>query len=335
MNVLLFSANNLLSLVNDILDYNKIEAGKINLEKIPIDIPFIAMNIVNGLKEVAAEKRIDLSLDIDEELQDTLIGDPTRLGQVLNNLLQNALKFTNVGSVNISLKVVHKTSETLTLTISVKDTGIGISEDKQKLIFERFTQADSSTSRSYGGTGLGLAICKNILELQGTKLQLKSTPGKGSTFYFTQTFLISKEEMSNKREGLSITDKDRILLQGSSILLVEDNAFNIMVAQKMLENLGINIDVANDGKEAIDRFNPNKHELILMDLNMSVMDGYEATSILRKRGETIPIIALTASMPGDVKEEIKAAGLTDIVLKPFNPDDLYSVILKYLKKSSS
>ncbi|HEX6432031.1 MAG TPA: ATP-binding protein [Niastella sp.] len=329
LNVLLFSANNLLSIVNDILDYNKIEAGKINFEMIPMDIAFIAQQITGGLSSKAVEKNITLHTEIDSCLSHKIIGDPTRISQVIYNLVHNAIKFTEEGSVLLSISAEKMTDDKATLTIRVSDTGIGIDPDKQELIFDRFTQADSSTSRSYGGTGLGLAITKRILELQGVVLNLKSEPGKGSVFYFTQTFTLSHEP-ANQEEQVNKMVVSEKQLQGISILVVEDNPFNIMVAQSLLERGGATVDVATNGEEALNKIQPGKYSLVLMDLNMPVMDGFEATRRLRARGVNLPVIALTASLPAEVEKDVQSAGLTDIVVKPFNPDELFRVILKYV-----
>jgi signal transduction histidine kinase/CheY-like chemotaxis protein len=328
LGVLLFSANNLLSIVNNILDYNKIEEGKIGFEQIPMDLPAIARNIVAGLKNAAGEKGVALLLEVDQRLDRKLIGDPTRTSQVINNLVHNAIKFTKEGSVKLIVQADLLTDNAATITIKVVDTGIGIAKEKQNMIFDRFTQADSSTSRSYGGTGLGLAITKRILELQGVALQLKSEPGKGSEFYFTQTLNFSDEAIGQHEELTSFAFRDQ-LLKGITVLLVEDNPLNVLVAQTMLENCGATVDVATNGLEALEKLNAARHRLVLMDLHMPEMDGYEATVLLRKRGETLPIIALTASTPKEVESEAYAAGLTDIVVKPFNPDDLYRVILQH------
>jgi CheY-like chemotaxis protein len=232
-----------------------------------------------------------------------------------------------VGSVLVSIALDEVLGEYATVTVKVSDTGIGIATEKQGMIFDRFTQADSSTSRSYGGTGLGLAITKRILELQGVTLQLKSEPEKGSVFYFTQTFAISKEPVGEVRDYLRADDH---LLKGVSILLVEDNPLNVLVARTLLENSGAVIEVAVNGMEAMEKLDASRHRLVLMDLHMPVMDGYQATMLLRGRGETLPIIALTASTPKEVESEAFAAGLNDVVVKPFNPDDLFRVILQHL-----
>ncbi len=329
LDVLLFSANNLLSIVNNILDYNKIEEGKISFEQIPMDLIAISRNIVAGLKTAAQEKGIALLMEIDGRLDNKLIGDPTRTSQVINNLVHNAIKFTQDGSVRLYIRVSYLSGGSATVMVRVEDTGIGIAREKQNMIFDRFTQADSSTSRSYGGTGLGLAITKRILELQGVKLQLDSEPGKGSIFYFTQDFPISNEAVGERREGSNGIGQTR-LLKGVSLLLVEDNPLNVLVAQTILENSGALVDVAINGQEALDMLDTERHQLVLMDLHMPVMDGYEATVLLRKRGYTLPIIALTASTPKEVESEAFAAGLTDVVVKPFNPEDLYRVILQYV-----
>jgi signal transduction histidine kinase len=331
LGVLLFSANNLLSIVNNILDYNKIEEGKIGFENIPMDLSSIARNIIAGLKNAADEKGILLLADIDSRLDKKVMGDPTRTSQVINNLVHNAVKFTEKGTVRLSVIVDSFQPDFVTVTIKINDTGIGIPAEKQGIIFDRFTQADSSTSRSYGGTGLGLAITRKILELQRVILQLQSEPGKGSEFYFTQTFTFSKETVAEVRDRLPV-DKDKQCLHGIHLLLVEDNPLNVLVAQTMLENNGATVDVATNGAEALEQLDSNRHRLILMDLHMPVMDGYEATVILRQRGETLPIIALTASTPKEVESGAFAAGLNDVVVKPFNPDELYRLILKYVHK---
>lgn len=324
LDVLMFSANNLLSIVNNILDYNKIEAGKISFEAIPMNLATIAANITAGLKTAAEEKSVALRVEIDPRLNEQVTGDPTRLTQVLTNLLHNAIKFTKEGWICLKMEVVSLTPEDVSVTISVEDTGIGIEAGKKNMIFESFSQAESSTSRSYGGTGLGLAISKKILQLQNVNLQLESEPGKGSRFYFTQTFPLNHEKMEIREE---IKEKR---LEGTSILLVEDNSFNVMLAKTILEGWGASVDVANNGQEALDMLNVARHRLVLMDLHMPVMDGYEATQRLRQRGETLPIIALTASTPGEVEAGTQKAGLTDIVVKPFNPEDLYRVIAHHL-----
>lgn len=329
LDVMLFSANNLLSIVNDILDYNKIEAGKVSFEHIEMDIPAIAGNIVSGLQSSAHDKGIELTLHVDPVLKNKLMGDPTRSSQVITNLVHNAIKFTNKGSVEVRLIVAAQTETDITLNIQVKDTGIGISKDKQKVIFDRFTQVDSSTSRGFGGTGLGLSICKRILELQNSSLNLISDEGRGSTFYFIQTFEKSTKTLKRLDPEQLPNENDKPLT-GISILLVEDNLMNVLVAQKYLERWGATIDVALNGQEALEKLDVNRHQLVLMDLHMPIMDGYKAAAKMRENGVTIPIVALTANLPDEIELRVKEAGINDMVIKPFLPDELYRKVLHHI-----
>lgn len=330
LNVLLFSANNLLAIVNDILDYNKIEAGKVNFEMIEMDMATTAKNIVSGMRAAAEEKGIDLRLEIDPALKNKILGDPVRMGQVLTNLISNAIKFTRKGHVLVEIIVESQTVSTITLLIRVEDTGIGIAQEKQKIIFEQFTQADTSTSRNFGGTGLGLAISKKLLELQGSALRLKSEQGNGSVFYFTQNF--PKVIASGKKTEAPVVKtpaEESKPLKGICILLVEDNEVNILVARTFLERWGASIDIAMNGEEALAKVDERRHQLVLMDMHMPVMDGYEATRILRERGVRLPIIALTASLPREVDEKSQDTGIDDIIVKPFVPDEFFKVIYKH------
>lgn len=329
LDVMLFSANNLLAIVNDILDYNKIEAGKISFEEIEMDVLVIVNNIVTGLKNVAQDKDIDLRLVVDESLQNKVIGDPTRLSQVISNLVHNAIKFTSKGFVEVGIKVKESTETTVTLRISVQDTGIGISKENQKRIFERFTQADSSTSRGFGGTGLGLSISKKLLELQNSALHVDSTEGEGSVFYFVQTFEKSLTPIL-PLQTLNLPKEDTQPLSGVHILLVDDNQMNVMVAKSFLNRWGASIDIALNGLEALQKLDIHKHQLVLLDLNMPIMDGYEAAKKIRERNVTIPIIALTATLATEIEKDVKDVGMNDIVVKPFLPDELYRKVLHYI-----
>lgn len=332
LNVMLFSANNLLAIVNDILDYNKIEAGKISFEHIEMDISSITKNIVRGLQVSASDKGIQLNLHMDNSLHTRVFGDPTRLSQVLSNLLHNAIKFTEQGKVILDITQIKETENQITLQFSIKDTGIGISKEKQKLIFERFTQADSSTSRGFGGTGLGLAISKKILELQNSSLQLESEEGKGSNFYFSQTFEKSLQNPEQQEADMTLQTEDNKLLSGITVLLAEDNPINILVAQKFLERWGAKIETASNGLEALNIVDPEKHDLVLIDLHMPIMDGYEASRKMREKGIDLPIIALTANLPSEIEHEIKLSGINDVVVKPFLPDELYRKVLHFVSK---
>ena len=329
LDVLQFSAQNLLSIVNDILDYNKIEAGKIQLENIDMNLVEILKNIVAGAANIADEKGVGVRLHVDSNFNYMVTGDPTRFAQVINNLVGNAIKFTKEGEVVVDLQIKQKLGNKVTLLFTIKDSGIGIAKEKQLLIFDQFTQADSSTSRSYGGTGLGLAICKKILVMQGSQLMLESEVGKGSSFYFTQTFGITEKPVikNNLYEKVSAElDKP---LRGVNILLVEDNQINVLVAKTFLESWGASIDVAENGQEAIDLLDLNRHQLVLMDLHMPVMDGFTAIKKIREDGITIPIIALTASLPAEIESLVKGLAINDFVLKPFVPDELYKKVFYF------
>ncbi|WP_185731276.1 ATP-binding protein [Larkinella rosea] len=332
LDVMLSSARNLLHIVNDILDFNRIESNQFILQVVPMDPARILQQIVSDFEPAAREKSLQLSLSIDPAFRSTVGGDPARFAQVVSNLVHNAIKFTERGQVKMSLHVESQTTQDCSLHIAVEDTGIGIPLEKQEMIFNRFTQVDSSMSRMYGGTGLGLTISRRILELQHVDLYLQSEPGKGSRFYFTQVFPVmapppDKPEIKPVRKPLS---KDKPL-QDICILLVEDNAMNVLLAKSVLDRLGASVEVANNGREAVDMLDSSRHRLILMDLQMPVMDGYEATRLIRQRKETLPIIALTASLAQEVDEDAKQAGLNEILVKPYNPGSLMQVIVRHLK----
>ncbi len=326
LDVLQFSAKNLLSIVNDILDYNKIEAGKVTFEQIEMNLPQMMSNIVAGAKNAANEKGVDVRLVVDSSITNYVTGDPTRLAQVIHNLAGNAVKFTKEGEVLLELTVLEKGEQSISILFTIKDTGIGIPKEKQQLIFEQFTQADSSTSRSFGGTGLGLSITQKILELQGSKLQLNSDEGKGSTFFFALTFGVSSKKIEKENEIKVLPEKEDKQLSGVHILLVEDNPINILVAKTFLQNWGAAIDVAENGQLALDCLDTSKHQLVLMDLHMPVMDGYTAIKNIRAAGIDIPIIALTASLPNEVGTETKGLDINGFVLKPFVPDELFKKV---------
>jgi CheY-like chemotaxis protein/anti-sigma regulatory factor (Ser/Thr protein kinase) len=329
LNVLVFSANNLLSIVNNILDYNKIEAGKVNFENIEMDLNKIGKNIITGFKNYANDKQIELILNYDPNKHLAVLGDPTRLTQILNNLLNNAIKFTKRGVVIFSINVLEKSDENIKIQFVIQDTGIGIDKNKQEQIFERFTQADSSTSRSFGGTGLGLSITKMLLDLQGIQLKLESELGKGSTFSFVQSFPLSKKQAVVAHAYQELPSEEEMPLKNIDILLVEDSEMNVLVAVNFLERWGAKVDVAMNGQECLDMLDLSRHKLILMDLNMPVMDGYVATKSIRERNIQIPIVALTASPPKEIEQRIKNTGMNDIVVKPFLPEELFKKLLHY------
>lgn len=326
VNTLKHAAQNLLLLVNDILDYTKIEAGKVEFEEVDTDLPDLMerLRLIHNSK--AMEDRLELKLDIEDEVPKYVICDPTRITQILSNLVGNGLKFTHKGSVTIRLSLVGESEDEATILFEVIDTGIGIEVDKQELIFDTFSQAASSTTRNYGGTGLGLSITRRLLELQGGALKVRSEKGKGSNFYFQQSFKLVKGEVKPASEQPSWDEWGE--LEGKRLLLVEDNPVNIVVAKKFLERWKTEVEVVMSGEEALEL--DIDHDLILMDLQLPDMDGYMISKKLREMGITIPILAFTASALLNVREKISESGMNDYIMKPFDPADLYRKIVRQL-----
>lgn len=336
LQILKFSGENLIVLINDILDFNKIEAGKVTLEEVDFSMSELIGSIKQSFVHKANEKGIKLKVRLDTDLPETLIGDPVRLNQILNNLIGNAIKFTSKGSVQIELSLDKEDNDQVELTFSVKDTGIGIPVNKQAAIFESFTQASSDTTRKFGGTGLGLAITKRLLELQGSQICLESREGDGAKFWFTITFKKSNRPITTVRYFPHLAEPQEILTD-VKLLMVEDNDVNQMVTGKFLTKWGIEIDYASNGLLAIEKIRNSYYDIILMDLQMPEMDGYEATTIIRSMEgqypKAVPIIALTASAMIDVKDRVVAAGMNDYIAKPFHPNELYNKVAKYTKRA--
>lgn len=329
LKTLKFSAENLLVLINDILDFSKIEAGKIDFENVEFSLRELISNIKHATIQRAQEKGIDLKLMIDDDMPEVVIGDSVRLGQIITNLVSNGIKFTNKGKVTICTTLVSTNEHTTTINFGIKDTGIGIPEDKQESIFESFTQASSDTTRKYGGTGLGLTITRRLLELQGSKILLKSKEGEGSVFSFDLTFGSSNKKISKKTyNGMS-----KESLKGTRLLIAEDNQVNVVLAKEFLRQWDVECDVAENGAIALQLVKTNDYDLVLMDLQMPEMDGYETTEEIRKieKYKDLPIIALTASAMLNIQDKAFIVGMNDYISKPFNPDDLYSKIKQYRK----
>jgi PAS domain S-box-containing protein len=337
LQMLKFSSENLLALINDILDFSKIEAGKINFENISFNIRELITSITQPFNFRAIEKGIVLVSLIDERIPALLTGDPIRLTQVLNNLLSNAIKFTEKGSVRLVLTLESITKDSVLLHFSVKDTGVGIPADKVDFIFESFSQATPDTTRKFGGTGLGLSITRRLLELQGSHIEVESTLGKGSRFDFRLSLGISYEQQ--KTEQFSRVTSYEQDLNYVRLLLVEDNEVNQIITTKFLNKWKIYPDYAKNGKEALDKVTSQEYDVILMDLQMPVMNGYECSKAIRNmkelRFQKIPIIALTADAVMDVRERVLASGMTDFIAKPFNPVDLFNKIAAYVDKKES
>lgn len=331
LNLLRFSGENLMAIINDMLDFSKIEAGKITLEHIPFELRNFVDNVLQTLMLRATDKGIPLLLKCDENLPKTVMGDPVRLHQVLNNLISNAIKFTDTGFVFVTLTAAGKIENRHRVEFIVQDTGIGISTDKLQAVFEPFTQASTDTTRKFGGTGLGLAITKRLLELMGSSIHAESVPGKGSTFHFALEF--EEAAYSEEEETVSKT-VNRGRPDHAHLLLVEDNDVNQVVALNYLGKWGFQVTIANNGREALDQIRQKAYHLVLMDLQMPELDGYEATRGIRNLQEPyfqeVPIIALTASAMAVDLNTLCETGFNDYVTKPFQPRELEEKILKYI-----
>ena len=323
-----FSANNLLVIINDILDFSKIEAGKVKLERINFSIREVVEGVVNAFLFRAEEKNIDLKFEVGEGVPERAIGDQVRLTQILNNLVSNAIKFTERGFVSIHVTSLNSRGEHTDIRFEVRDSGIGISQDKIRTIFNSFTQATTDTTRKFGGTGLGLTICKQLVELQGGSIQVKSKEKIGSTFGFTLPYRKTEQQVLPP-----VSEVEDYQLDNIRVLLVEDNPANRMVACSFLGKMGVQVAVAENGVEALRLVQAQSFDIVLMDLQMPHMDGYEATQAIRKLGgkyKKLPIIALTADVVSDVKERAAEAGMNDYLSKPFNPGVLHRKISQNL-----
>jgi signal transduction histidine kinase/CheY-like chemotaxis protein len=323
INILDFSGKTLLSLIDDVLDFSKIEAGKIEFEEIEFELNKLVNVILESFKVTAKNKGIEIYSDIDADIPNNLIGDPARLTQILNNLVSNAIKFTEEGEVKIGVNILHDYGDEIRLQFAITDTGIGIEEERAETIFESFTQASQDTKRLFGGTGLGLTISKQLAELQGGAIAVESEEGVGSTFFVELTFGKGDEIEEVEKD---VSEEGTKSLIGLKVLLAEDNVVNQKVMQRFLERWNVEMKVVEDGVEALEALKEHNYDVILMDLQMPNMDGYEAAEHIRKLDDpykrNIPIIALTAAALKEVREKVYAAGMTDFVTKPFNPADL-------------
>ena len=327
------SADSLLTIINDILDFSKIEAGKMTFEKVPFDLRETVKHSVELLAPRAQAKGIALKSSLPPNVQTQLAGDPSRLRQILLNLLSNAVKFTEQGEVSLEIKQLDETSGDVGLSFSVRDTGIGISEENQKRLFQSFNQADASTTRRFGGTGLGLAICRKLVELMEGSLTLTSRPGQGSTFSFTLRYARQNSSAPSALKPAAAASGPSELASGLRVLLAEDNPVNQMVGLKQLKKLGCLVDVAKNGLEAVEAWQKGKYQAILMDCEMPELDGYEAARKIREleaaqKLSPVRIIAMTAhAMQGD-RDRCLAAGMNDYVAKPVDAKALKAALEK-------
>jgi signal transduction histidine kinase/CheY-like chemotaxis protein/HPt (histidine-containing phosphotransfer) domain-containing protein len=330
------SADNLLVIINDILDFSKIEAGKITIESVSFSLKQILKNVVTLLRFKAIEKGIDIRFDFTENVPEHLIGDPTRLTQVLMNLAGNAVKFTEKGSVQIVCRNVELEGDCVKMAFDVIDTGIGISEEYVGKIFESFTQAGTDVARKFGGTGLGLTISKQLVVLMGGSVEVKSKIGEGTTFTFILPFQIGEGDFKQSQDDFTIAVNDLEILNRSKILLVDDNEFNRIVAVDTLKSIAPNMSIleAQSGMEAIEKLKTNEIDLVLMDIQMPKMSGIEATLFIRNKLEAplnrIKIIAMTANVMKNDIDSYLQNGMNDHIPKPFHKSELIFKILNQL-----
>ena len=317
------STDNLLVIINDILDISKIEAGKLSFETISFNLCNVIKSNIDLLKAKAEEKKLHISCSCSSKIPTTLKGDRVRLGQVLINLIGNAIKFTEKGSINIHVDLVKEEESFVTLQFVISDTGIGIPEERLKSIFDSFTQASEDTTRKYGGTGLGLAIVKRLIELQDGNIEVESKVGSGTKFKFTLSYLKDLNVNHNSGAEINLPEKN---LGEIKVLLVEDNKINSLITSKILLDWGVELDEAVNGKEGIEMMKKENYDLILMDIQMPEMNGYEASRYIRKNladpHNKIPILAMTAHASREEKEKCLECGMNDYISKPFNPVDL-------------
>ncbi len=321
------SGENLLRIINDVLDISKIESGLMTFELHPINITELFASIQVMFAQQAKDKQLRLSFNTDERIPGTILGDPTRLTQIIINLLGNALKFTRSGSVDVSAKLVTKEEASVQIEFVVKDTGIGISDSKIESIFERFTQAESHTTRKYGGTGLGLSIVKQLVELQGGSIGIKSVIDQGSEFSFVLSFNVSNEILEKKVK--SYTEEEVQELSKLSILVVEDSKVNIKYIRALFENHGITASYAENGKIAVEIMSKQKVDLVLMDIEMPEMNGYDTTAYIRQTmNSTVPIVAMTAHTMAGEREKCIQMGMNAYLSKPILEDILLKKMIQ-------
>lgn len=325
------AVQHLLGIINNVLDFSRIETGRFQLDRQHYSLRSVLNNVESQLANSASSKGLRLMFMVAEEVPDNLYGDPLRLGQVLINYIGNAIKFSERGEIKVSAKLISRDGRTCKLRFLVRDHGIGISQEVQKNLFQPFEQADSSTTREYGGTGLGLAICRKIVEETGGQVGVESEPGKGSEFWFTTRMGVTDRKAVVPSDHLE--DKDAQRLRGRRVLLVEDNEVNQMVAKELLSRVGIEVEVAGNGKQALQVLEHDRFDAVLMDVQMPIMDGYEATRLIREDPELhdAVVIAMTANAGREDKQAAFSAGVDDFVSKPIRALRLYQALLKNMK----
>ena len=322
-----FSADYLLALINDVLQMNKMESNQVKLENIPFNIRELVLSIVNTFEFTRLQNKNKVHYHIDEKIPEDLIGDPVRLSQILMNLVGNAVKFTENGNVFISVKLQARVEDRSVVYFEVKDDGIGIPKSKQKLIFEEFFQLKTS-NYNYQGTWLGLPIVKRLLELFDSQIHLKSKEGEGSLFCFSLS--LKEDQSPTKQAGFAHEVYLDNLKEKQKILVVDDNRINQVVTRRILEKQNFECIVASNGVEAIEKASSENFDLILMDLNMPGINGMETTKRIRKFNKHVPVVALTAVEIEEVRNEIYASGMNDIIVKPYDVERFYQIIKRNL-----
>jgi signal transduction histidine kinase/CheY-like chemotaxis protein len=337
LDMLKFSAEGLLTLINDILDINKLDSGNLELESTTFSLETLMSGIAGGMEFKALEKGLTFKLSVSSKLKNKIFkGDPARLSQILYNLVGNAIKFTEKGEVVLNADVTENDKLDFVIRFKVSDTGIGITEDQQKLVFKPFQQATASTTRKFGGTGLGLAIVKQLVEMFGSQIKLESEQGKGTTFYFDLKMQQVEQKAADIQNKVQSTNEAN--LSSLSILLAEDNMMNIYFMKQLFKRWGISADVAENGVEVLELLEKNTYDLVLMDMHMPVMDGMQTTERIRQLSDqskaNIHIIALTASVSDQIQKRVLSCGMNDYLHKPFQLDELRIKLEERLQATS-
>lgn len=341
LQMIIKSADQLMAILNDILDFSRLESGDINFQNLPFTLKDTVHSIYRMMEHSAKCKNLNFSYEIPDTLPEVLSGDALRLGQILLNLTSNAIKFTEKGEVKISLRAVDEQEDSISIGFQLHDTGIGIPINKQQKVFDFFEQVTNDTSRRYAGTGLGLSIVKRLVELQGGAVAMDSVVGRGSDFYFTMNFQKVSEALKTETINSRRSRMQQPILQngkGIKVLIVEDNPINQLLVTKLLENQGYEITLAGNGRIALEAYEKQSFDIILMDLQMPELDGYETTRIIRKmagdKGE-IPIVAMTAHTIKGELEKCVSIGMNDYISKPFYAAELYQKIEIIIEKARS
>jgi signal transduction histidine kinase/CheY-like chemotaxis protein len=329
LNSLKFSGEYLLALINNILDLNKLEANKVEVEKTSFHLKKRINDVLVALRKSANDKQNTLRVEYDDTIPESLSSDPLKLSQVLINLIGNSIKFTQNGEVVVRVRKIDQHNSSIKLNFEIQDNGVGISTEKQKTIFETFSQGSLQINRKFGGTGLGLSIVKNLLELMNSKIHLESKLGEGSKFWFDLDIDVSQELATNTKNKKKKIDHEYLVAK--KILVVEDNKINQMITKKILEKNKINCQVADNGTDAIQLVKDTVFDLVLMDIHMPGISGIEATQKIRDFNKDIPIIALTAVTIDENLDEFYRVGFNEIIPKPFKPEDFFEKIFNTLK----